>query len=63
MKDPRIEQLAKNLIQYSVKLQRGEKILIEVDGLEIPLAKELVRQAYLVGGVPFLLINNHEMRY
>lgn len=61
MKDPRIEQLAKNLIQYSVKLQRGEKILIEVDGLEIPLAKELVRQAYLVGGVPFLLINNHEI--
>lgn len=43
MKDPRIEQLANNLIQYSVKLQRGEKILIEVDGLEIPLAKELVR--------------------
>ncbi|MGG3281248.1 aminopeptidase [Paenibacillus solani] len=61
MKDPRIEQLANNLIQYSVKLQRGEKILIEVDGLEIPLAKELVRQAYLVGGVPFLLINNHEI--
>ncbi|MGG4095335.1 aminopeptidase [Paenibacillus lautus] len=61
MKDPRIVQLAKNLIQYSVKLQRGEKILIEVDGLEIPLAKELVRQSYLVGGVPFLLINNHEL--
>ncbi|WP_079912537.1 aminopeptidase [Paenibacillus sp. 32352] len=61
MKDPRVEQLAKKLIEYSVKLQRGEKLLIEVDGLEIPLAKELIRQAYLVGGIPFLLINNHEL--
>ncbi|MBE1442616.1 aminopeptidase [Paenibacillus sp. OAS669] len=61
MKDPRVEQLAKNFIEYSVKLQRGEKLLIEVDGLEIPLAKELIRQAYFVGGTPFLLINNHEL--
>ena len=61
MKDPRVEQLAKSLIQYSVKLQRGEKILIEVDGLEVPLAKELVRQAYSIGGVPFLVIHNHEL--
>lgn len=61
MKDPRIEQLAKNLIQYSIKLQPGEKLLIEVDGLETPLAKELVKQAYAVGGVPFLLIHNHEL--
>lgn len=61
MKDPRMEQLATNLIQYSVNLLPGEKILIEVDGLEIPLAKELVRQAYRASGVPFLLINNHEL--
>jgi len=61
MKDPRIEQLARNLIQYSVKLEPGEKILIEADGLEVPLAKELIKQAYAVGGVPFLIIHNHEL--
>ena len=29
MKDPRIEKLAKLLINYSVSLKKGEKILIE----------------------------------
>ena len=61
MKDPRIEQLANNLIHYSVKLQPGENLLIELDGLETPLAKELIKQAYRVGGNPYLIIHNHEL--
>jgi aminopeptidase len=61
MRDPRIEKLAKTLIQYSVKLQPGEKILIEVLGLELPLAKELIRQAYLAGGQPFVTVKDHEI--
>jgi aminopeptidase len=61
MRDPRIEKLAKTLIQYSVKLQPGEKVLIEVLGLELPLAKELVRQAYLAGGQPFVSVKDYEL--
>lgn len=34
MKDPRIQTLAKNLINYSVKLKKGEKVLIENFGLQ-----------------------------
>ena len=41
MKDPRIETLAKNLINYSVKLQKGEKVLIENFGLQRELVKAL----------------------
>ena len=37
MKDPRIDQLAKNLIAYSCKLQPGEKVLIEATGDVAPL--------------------------
>lgn len=58
MKDQRIEQLAHSLINYSVGLKKGEKILIEVIGLEIPLAQALVRHAYQAGGVPFLAITD-----
>ncbi len=58
MRDPRFTRLAENLIKYSVELQPGEKVLIEVIGLEIPLAKELIKAAYAVGGVPFLTVKD-----
>lgn len=61
MKDPRIDQLAKSIINYSVELKPGEKILIEVHGLEIPLAQALIKYAYEAGGHPFLTINNHTL--
>ena len=46
MKDPRISTLAKNLINYSVKLQKGEKVLIENFGLQRELVTALVNEAY-----------------
>lgn len=61
MKDPRIVTLAKNLINYSCKLQKGEKVLIEAIGLETPLVTELVKQAYLAGGIPFVTIKDKEV--
>ena len=61
MKDPRIDQLAKNIINYSVELQPGEKILIENFGCETPLTKALVKEAYKAGGVPFVSLKHHEI--
>ena len=56
--DPRITTLAEQLITYSVKLQPGEKIYIEIKGLEaLELGKELVRVATVHGGVPFWYYN------
>ncbi len=59
MVDPRISILAKNLVNYSCKLKRGERILIEAIGLELPLVTELVKEAYLAGGIPFVMIKNN----
>ncbi|BCB05300.1 aminopeptidase [Bacillus sp. KH172YL63] len=59
MKDPRIEKLAKNLIQYSVQLQPGEKVLIENFGLQRELVTSLVKEAYAAGGYPFVSIKDH----
>lgn len=61
MNDPRIELLAQNIIGYSVELKKGEKILIEIAGLEIPLARALIREAYKVGAEPFLSISNNTL--
>jgi aminopeptidase len=61
MKDPRIGTLAKNLINYSVKLQKGEKILIENFGLQRELVNALVNEAYAAGGYPFVLLKDHQV--
>ncbi|EMG28998.1 hypothetical protein X560_0481 [Listeria fleischmannii 1991] len=56
MKDPRIEKLAYNLIHHSVKLKKGEKVLIENFGLQTELVEALVKEAYNVSGLPFVSI-------
>lgn len=61
MNDPRLEKLAKNLINYSVKLQKGEKILIEVIDSGEPLAIALIKEVYQVGGIPFILIRHKRL--
>ena len=54
MKDPRLAKLAENLITYSVQLQPGEKILLEIIGDAQPLAAELIKTVYTAGGLPFI---------
>jgi aminopeptidase len=57
--DSRIKTLAHNLIHYSCKLQKGEKILIHHTGPSTePLARQLIKEAYAVGGIPFLEYTN-----
>ncbi len=53
--DPRNEVLAKNLVNYSCKVQPGEKVLIQYVGSATQLlAKQIVKEVYAAGGIPFL---------
>lgn len=61
MKDTRYEKLADNLINYSVKLKKGEKILIEFSGKENALVKELIKKAYDTEGLPFVLHSDSQV--
>ena len=61
MKDLRVEKLAESIINYAIELKQGENLLIDVNGLEVPLAQALVRHAYKVGGVPFISVTNHTL--
>jgi aminopeptidase len=61
LKDPRIETLAKNLINYSIRLQKGEKVLIENFGLQKELVIALVKEAYGAGGYPFVSLKDHQV--
>ena len=62
MKDTRIEQLAQNLLEYSVSIQPGENLLLDIlgeDGME--LGKELARQARKKKVNVHVSITNYEM--
>mgnify|MGYP001319007207 CR=1 FL=1 len=61
MRDPRITQLAKNLIHYSVRLQPGEKVLIENFGLQRELVNALIQEAYRAGAYPFVLLKDYQV--
>ena len=54
MIDPRLQKLANLLVNYSCRLQAGEKILIEATGAPVEFVKELVKEVYKVGGLPFV---------
>lgn len=63
MKDKRNEVLAKNLINYSCRLQKGEKIMVEIKGKEtLELAKEIIAEATRVGGIPFWYYNDESLQ-
>lgn len=59
--DPRIKELASRLIRYSLNLQKGEKVLIENIGLQVPLVRELVREAFAVGALPLVTVKDQEI--
>ena len=62
MFDPRQRQLAEMLIGYSVDLQPGEVIYLELKGLEsLTLGRELIRAATARGGVPFWYYNDEDV--
>lgn len=52
--DPRITQLASNIVNYSLALKPGEKFYIDMAGLDTdPLGQELIRLATEKGAIPF----------
>jgi aminopeptidase len=60
--DPRNTLLAENLVNYSCSLKKGEKILIELKGLDgMPLLKQIIKEVYKANAIPFVHIYNEEV--
>lgn len=53
--------LAKNLVNYSCKLKRGEKVLIEFPSCAKKLVAHIIKEVYAVGGYPFLHMTDSEL--
>lgn len=54
MTDPRLRELAASLINYSLTIKTGDKILIETTGRAPEFTQALIREVYQRGGIPFL---------
>ncbi|MCM3226269.1 aminopeptidase [Terribacillus saccharophilus] len=60
MKDPRLKKLAKLLLSHSLKLGEKEKVIIHAVPSSKPLVKEILKEAYAMGVIPFLYWNEEE---
>ncbi len=58
MHDPRLDQLARVLVRHSTKLQKGDKVLIDLFDVPDEMGLALIRATRAVGAVPFLQINH-----
>ena len=57
--DQRKITLAKTLVNFSVSLKKGEKVLIDQIGLDsTELVQAIIREVYNVGGLPYVNITN-----
>ena len=59
--DKRIEELAYNLVNYSCRLKKGEKVLIEAFDIDYQLVACIVREAFKVGAYPFVETFNNRI--
>jgi aminopeptidase len=62
MKDPRLEALAGNLLDHSLDLQPGEKLLIEAQSGASALVIALVEATYRRGAVPFVQVGDSRVQ-
>ncbi|MCL1852696.1 MAG: aminopeptidase [Peptococcaceae bacterium] len=60
--DQRFIKLARTIISYSVRLQPGENILIDLSGFETDLARALIKETYAAGGFPFITVTTNDLR-
>lgn len=57
--DSRIIQLAKTIVNHSCKVHSGNKVTIDAYGSHAnPLIKELVKNIYAVGGIPYVIVKD-----
>ncbi len=62
MADARIENLAKILVNYSVKVKPGDWVIVNANAVAQPLAVEVVRNVLRSGGYPTILMDADEIQ-
>jgi len=62
LKDPRIVKLAKTIVNYSTRVQKGERVLIEMIGPERELLKSIIDEVHAAGGHPYVQLTDRAVQ-
>ena len=61
MSDPRVEKLAQLLVDYSVAVRKGDRVVINGNTLAKPLLKEIYIRVLKAGGHPLMMASLPDM--
>ena len=61
MKDPRVNNLAKILVNYSINVQPDETVLLSGSVPALPLIRETYREIILAGGLPLVILQDEDL--
>ncbi len=60
--DPRNKKFAEMIVNYSCRVQKGERVLIEEIGTSAkPLIKEIIKAVYRAGGYPYIGLSDSSL--
>ena len=62
MPDPRVEKLAQVLVNYSVRIKPGDKVVVQGGAVAAPLLKAVVAEVIKAGGHPLTLVQVPEIQ-
>ena len=61
--DERIKKLARELVRYSCRVQKGEKVWVQYTGTDTEgLARQIIKEVYEAGGMPFPVYTNSRVQ-
>ncbi len=61
MPDPRMQQLAEILVNYSTKVQPGDWVMVWTNTIALPLAREVYRSVLRAGGHPTTRLDDDDL--
>src|SRR6056297_839903 len=61
MHDPRIDDLARQLVRYSTSLKKGERVLIDLADVPEEIGIALIRETRARGAEPFLRVGTNRL--
>jgi aminopeptidase len=63
MTDPRMSNLARILVQHSMRVQPKDRVALIANPIATPLLKEITREVLRAGGYPILNLSLEELQY
>ncbi len=61
MLDSRVSKLADILVHFSCKVQKGEKVYIDLKGVDHMLGEALVKEVFKAGGLPYIRVTDNKI--